>query len=495
MAVGTPTGSPLPSAQEYQYEDSEKTPARQFWQRSHVCRELVGRRGVWAYPPLCQVAGKRREPSRATESQIDFLSAVAPWPNVRQEYPSNERTRSLNTQLILLVGDTGHSQGLQNGILSQLGNNWRIELVSNGESAVERLKKEPPDALLAFRKLPDMTGVEVLKSCREQSPRSVRFLLLEKEDTSATAQTAGYAHQLIGLPVEPETVARLIRNSLALRKLLAQPDLIDRITAIDALPSPPEIYDKLVKALESDDASLQKVSDLIAQDIGITAKLLQLVNSAYFGLPRRIESIQHATSLLGLDTVQRIVFGAGVFRSFEGEHLNGMSVDSIYRRSMEVAAKSRLMAHAFGLSPRLIGDSLMGGMLHDVGKLILLTSFRDELAKIMEMVKERAIPEHEATRAVLGVDDAAIGAYLLALWGLPDSIVEAVALHYAPRSAPSPILNSLTTVHLGFALHYDEVRRVREPEESAIDQEYLERLGILDQLPSLQNFCTGAVAG
>ena len=394
---------------------------------------------------------------------------------------------------ILLVGDSERCEELYAGVEATLEGAWCAERVADGEAALKYVADGDIEVVLTCHVLDDMNGADLLREVKEQSPRTIRFVAADQADKVTLVQTAGYVHQVIGYSGDAESAARMIVNSLALRRLLTSRELTERIAAIGSLPSPPDIYQRLVKALKSDDVTVQKVADLVSRDIGITAKLLQLVNSAYFGLSRRVDSVVHAISLLGLDMVERIVFSAGVFRQFEGSPIRGMSIENVYNRSMAVGAKSRLLAHAFGMNPRLIGDALMGGMLHDVGKLVLLTNFQQELTQIMDLAEDRAMPLQEAAREILGVDDAAIGAYLLALWGLPDSIVEAVALHYSPNVTPKPLLNSLTAVHLGYALHHDELTRIKELDQSAVDLEYLERLGILDQLQGLQNFCAGAV--
>jgi HD-like signal output (HDOD) protein len=101
---------------------------------------------------------------------------------------------------------------------------------------------------------------------------------------------------------------------------------------------------------------------------------------------------------------------------------------------------------------------------------------------------------YEAEREVLGVTDAEIGAHLLSLWGLPDTILEAVALHYTPSKAPSPILNVLTAVHLAFAIEYDQSNKIRDDNKSAVDKIYVSKLGLIEELPNLRNFCTAAMA-
>ncbi len=141
----------------------------------------------------------------------------------------------------------------------------------------------------------------------------------------------------------------MLNNSFRLYQLLSNKELRDRISSVGSLPSQPEIHSQILKELKTDNTSVKKVADLISKDVGITAKLLQMVNSAFFGLPSHVESVQHAINLLGLDTVQSIVFSAGVFSQFKDPKLPGFSFESIYSQSVSVGAKAQLIAHAFDL--------------------------------------------------------------------------------------------------------------------------------------------------
>jgi putative nucleotidyltransferase with HDIG domain len=315
------------------------------------------------------------------------------------------------------------------------------------------------------------------------------MILSGQTDRELVLQAAKYAHQIVAKPIEPTAFRKIVENSQGLRKILDNREMRERLASVESLPSPPKLYNELVSELQSETSSMKNIANLVGQDVSITAKILQLVNSAYFGLPTHIESPQHAVSLLGLDTLQSLVLAVGVFDQFEDPKFHGFSIDKIYDHSMAVGANARNLANCLGLQKRQSEDSLMAGMLHDVGKLLLLKHFQPELKKALELASEKSIPLHEAENEVLGVTHAEVGAHLLSLWGLQDSILEAVALHPSPRNAASPIVNVLTAVHIAYALDHDSDSGGESEEQSALDVQYLEELDLSGQLKFFQRLC------
>jgi HD-like signal output (HDOD) protein len=370
-----------------------------------------------------------------------------------------------------------------------LGQEWESEIAEGGTQALAALEKECFDVVVSELAMSDMNGVQLLKKVKELCPGSVRMVLSEQADRELVLQVSKYAHQILAKPIEPIAFNKIVENSLGLRKILDNQEMHERLASVESLPSPPRIYNELVSELQSETSSMQNIADLVGQDVSITAKILQLVNSAYFGLPTHIESPQHAVSLLGLDTLQSLVLAVGVFDQFEDPKFPGFSIDSIYDHSMAVGANARNLANCLGLQKRQSEDSLMAGMLHDVGKLVLLKHFQPELKKALELASEKSIPLHEAEKEVLGVTHAEIGAHLLSLWGLQDSILEAVALHPSPKNAASPMVNALTAVHIAYALDQDSDSRTGDNDQSALDMQYLEELDISGQLKFFRRLC------
>ena len=338
-----------------------------------------------------------------------------------------------------------------------------------------------------------MSGADLLKDVAEQYPKTIRFALSENIERGSVLSTVGNVHQYLAKPCPPDSFFKLLDNSVSLRDLLGDSNLQERIGRITSLPSPPEVYNRLVEELKSEEASLRNVAEIISRDVGLTVKILQMVNSAFFGLRTHVESPLHAVTLLGLDTIQSLVLSAGVINQFKAPVLPGFSLDGFHSRGLAVGTSARLLATAFGLHKRSTENALMAGLLHDVGKLVMLTHFQDEFVKAVSVASDNDWPLYVAEKEVLGVTDAQIGAYLLSLWGLPDPIIEAVALHYTPSQTPSPLMNVLTSVHLAFALNEDHEHKIRDDANSAVDMDYLQRLDLCEQLPGLRNLGLAAV--
>jgi putative nucleotidyltransferase with HDIG domain len=297
-------------------------------------------------------------------------------------------------------------------------------------------------------------------------------------------QSVGYAHQYLAKPCDPDVLRSAISRSLALKNLLSNPRLHGLIADIKALPTPPALYDKLVAELQSEESSAKTVAEIIASDIAMTAKLLQVVNSAFFGMPTRVESALRAVNLLGLDTVRALVLTVGIFAQSETNPLGGISVDSIYSHSLAVGAAAKRLARALGLDARQSDDALMAGMMHDIGILISLTHLRKEMKGALDMSRTQSINYRQAEIEVMGVSHAELGAHLLSIWGLPDIIVEAVAFHHNPNDGVNKSIGVLTAVHLANAF----LPQLGNDQESpaSLHDGYVSRLGLEARLSELR---------
>ncbi len=398
----------------------------------------------------------------------------------------------MNKQVLFVDSGQDEPTGARN-LAKGLNDQWETTFVGSGAEALTTTKQKKYDVVISQMTLPDMVAVRLFKEVAQSNPGSVRIILTQDMSRQAALQAASCVHQCISLPCDPEDLRKTIENSLGLHRKLNNPELQARIASIKALPSPPELYTKLVAELQKDEASISKISKMIKQDIAISTKLIQLINSAFFGLRNTVDNTQQAITMLGLETVRSLVLTAGMFDQFVDPGLPGLSIKSVYDRSLEVGASARLIANSLGLRKRQIEDSLMAGMLHEVGLLILANHFPDELKQAFSMVSDGSISLRDAVQKVLGVSDSEIGAHLLSMWGLPDSILEAVALHCQPSLCPCPMMNALTTVHIAYALRHDESNRITKDKASAVDLEYLRILELSDQLPNIRNFALAAV--
>jgi putative nucleotidyltransferase with HDIG domain len=389
---------------------------------------------------------------------------------------------------ILFVDDEPNVLAGLRRLLYPLSKEWDMEFANSGEEALTAMKRGSYDVVVSDMRMPGMNGAQLLKRVSELYPGTVRLILSGHSNQEMILQSVGYAHQYLAKPCDPNTLRATVENSIQLRNRLSNTRLHDKIAEIGSLPALPCTYHKLVKELQSETVSMKTISNLVSQDMGISAKVLQVVNSAFFGLPTHIENIFQAVSLLGQDTIRSLVLTVEVFKQIEATNLPDFSIDSLQAHCMTVGSASQKIAKALGLDKRLADDSLLAGMMHDVGKLVALAHLRKELTEVIQLSKRRSLPFHEAEQEVFGITHADIGAHLLSLWGLPDTIVEAAALHHSPGDSVHPTLGVLTAVHIANVFSHEQ-SGPSDDRSITLDSRYLDALGISDRLPQLREVC------
>lgn len=368
-------------------------------------------------------------------------------------------------------------QGLQR-MLRQMRNDWDLEFVDSGAKALEHMARANVDVIISDMCMPGMNGAQLLNEVMERYPRTVRLILSGQADKEMILKCVGAAHQFLAKPCDPEALKLTIRHASSLEALLQNENLRPLIAQIDRLPSLPSIYAELIQVLQDPEATLEQVGHIIATDIGMTAKILKLVNSAFFGLPRELSSPAEAALYLGLDTIRALVLSIHAFSQFDSLNLPGFSLQALWAHSMETAAAAKLIAQCEQVGPRLADEAFVAGVLHDIGKLILAANFSKEFDSALRIAALEHLENAAAEKRIFGVSHADVGGYLLGLWGLPGSVVEAVALHHNPAGSVEKSFGSLTAVHVANALiHERGVIRDGVP-SGHVDTEYLAELGL-----------------
>ena len=377
-------------------------------------------------------------------------------------------------------------------MLRKLRDEWEMEFAPSGREALEAMERQPFDVVVSDMQMPEMDGAGLLNRVRERYPGTVRLILSGHSDKEMILRSVGPTHQFLAKPCDADTLKETVIRAYALRELLDSDELKTIVAGIDALPSLPTLYSRLLQVLQSPESSVQEVADIISSDVGMTAKVLQLVNSAFFSLRRHIESPAQAISYLGLDTVQAVVLTAGAFAEL-GDSREALEIaETLYPHSVKVGGLAGTIARLVSNDKSLIDDSLMAGMLHDVGKLVFVAKLPDVWREANKIAREKKMPIQDAERAASGVSHAELGGYLLGLWGLPNPIVEAVAFHHRPRTCLSQVFSVLTAVHVanelvvGTEAAPDDAPARPDAAATQLDTEYLEELGVADRVPEWQ---------
>ena len=324
---------------------------------------------------------------------------------------------------------------------------WRIEFARSAAAGVELISKKPVDLVISDLRLPGSSGIELLKEVRERCPESGRILYASDRDQSAALQHAGLVHQFLPKPCPPEWIRRAVERMAMMNSALSDPAIRRAVSKLERVVSLPTLYLKLVRQLQSVETPIEDIAATVSQDIGMTAEVLKLVNSAFFGLPQPTSNVAEAITFLGCDVLKYLVLALGIFSQFEHRNLGGLDLEALWRHSSRTAHAAKFIAKYESANHEIIEDALAAGLLHDLGKLVLASQHPDLTKQVSLNARENNVEWFEEERCIFGFDHAEVGGYLLGLWGLPIGVVQAVTFHHAPTKSGNTDFTALTAVH------------------------------------------------
>jgi len=366
---------------------------------------------------------------------------------------------------------------------------WEMHFVASAAAALEALEKGPYDAVISDMRMPMMDGAELLEQIKQRYPDMVRMILSGQSSREAVYRSISPAHQFLSKPCDPQELVARLSQAFAMRDLLANQALKTVISRRRAIPSLPTLYEELTAALRSDDPSLSQIAKIISKDVGMAAKILQLANSAFVGASGRVSSLVQALSLIGTETVRTLVLSVHVFSQFDGNSRVAASLPALWDHSVAVSSLAQRIAGAEGCAKAMAEESFTAGLLHDIGKVVLMAEMPREYHQIFEINPGSKGVELER----LGCTHAEVGAYLMSIWGLPLSLVHAVAFHHRPLETAETQFSSLTAVHAADAIA-SATDASPLNHDAELDLNYLDRLGLRERESVWRSFHAEAVA-
>jgi len=378
--------------------------------------------------------------------------------------------------------------GLQR-TLRKMRNVWDITFANSAAEAMQILDRNPMDVIISDMKMPEMDGSQLLAQVKKRHPHIVRLILSGHVGQETTIQSIQYAHQCLSKPCDVELLKQTLSKLFALRDILSDDSIKKIVSQIESLPSLPSIYTEIMAEMQSDDPSIRNVATIIGKDVSMTAKILQVVNSVFFGLPQRIGNPQQAVMLLGLDAIKSLVLSVKIFSEFSQREYSWFDLDKVFDHSISVSSFAKAIVKFEKMNADLVNYSLMAGLLHDLGKLVLATNFKDTYQKVLVESRNSDQKLWELEYATFGTSHAEIGAYLMGLWNLENPIIEAIAFHHCPSKSAASQLGLLTIVHVANALDHEEESPEDQQPELQYDNEYLDRLGVSDRIPEWRRIC------
>ena len=386
----------------------------------------------------------------------------------------------MKTQILFVDDERNVLEGLQR-MLRVFRNEWDMHFALSGPAALDIMATKPIDIIVADMRMPEMNGAQLLTEVMKRHPSTIRIVLSGHAGQDLIMRSVGVAHQYLSKPCDPETFKSTVMRATQLRSLLEDAGLKSLISQLGSLPSLPSTYHQLADELRSPEASIQKVAQIVSQDPAMTAKILQLANSALFGRLREVSDPCDAVSYLGLERIQHLFLSLHAFSHFESAKWGGLSIECVWEHSMAVAAISRRISELARTDKWIANASFTAGLLHDIGKLTLASRLPSRYQKATSAAQTLHAPQWQVERKSMGASHPEVGAYLLALWGLPNPIVEAVAFHHYPSQSLGRTVSPLTMVHVANALvHACQTGSVESV--PGVDREYLARLALTDKI-------------
>jgi HD-like signal output (HDOD) protein len=375
---------------------------------------------------------------------------------------------------VLFVDDDASVLDAFKNILRKRRNEWDMVFVVGGLAALAELEKGPFDVVVTDMRMPGMDGAALLTRVRDTYPATARIVLSGQADRDAIVRALPVTHQFLNKPCDAATLRDVVERTCNLQALLLN-DATRSVTGkLNHLPSPPATYLRLTEAMADPNVSSKVIGAIVEEDPAMSAKILQLVNSAYFGLSRNATSVAQAVTYLGLELLRALTLSAHVFSSGEGAGLSRATLDEIQRSSLATATVAKRMLK----KRELANEAFTAGVVHDVGRIVLALAMPQQFQEMGELSATSERMPHELEQELLGVTHAEVGAYLLGVWGLPFSIVEATAFHHQPSNAGLEAPDVLAAVHLADAA----VATVSRAHELRVDLPFLERCGLAGEL-------------
>ncbi len=387
----------------------------------------------------------------------------------------------MKTRILFVDDEPLVLQGLQR-MLHGERNHWEMDFVASGPEALRQLETRAFDVVVSDMRMPGMDGAQLLNEVMRRHPHTVRFILSGHADRSMVMRCVGSTHQFLSKPCDVDGLRSTLARAGALKESLVDEDLRRLVGRIRELPSLPRLYHEIQSRLVEPDVDLAGIGALVAQDVGMTADILKLVNSGFFGLGRGITNAAEAVGYLGVETIKTLVLTMHVFSNATEAPLPEGFLESLRRHSVDVALLARAIAESESLDRPQCDSAFAAGMLHDIGRLILREHLPEACDEAERFAAARALPVWLAEVAVHGASYADLGAYLLGLWGLPHPVVEAIKFQHRPSLVSGSVLCPLGVLHVADAFVTAE-RLGTEPEAEAIlDTEFVERLGLTERL-------------
>lgn len=389
---------------------------------------------------------------------------------------------------ILFVDDNINViQGLKRQLRPFRGE-WQLFFAHNAEAALTIMENQSIDLIVSDMLMPDMRGEELLQKVKQLYPATIRILFSGYSDEITLKKALEVAHQYFCKPCNIDTLRESISQIFQIQNTINNPRIIQSIGDPNQLPSLPKIYQDINAAIANETTTVTELAEIFARDMVLSARLLQLVNSPYFGLRQRISNLNEAISMIGINMLNNLVLSIHIKQAFPVTNAKMLIyMEYLWQDAWRVASLAKLISQAEQQQEDRPDQAYLGGLLHNMGLLVFLSRGGDQLQKFVQDVKNTDTPISELEKQIFGFTHCEAAAYLLSLWKIPPRIIESVLLHASPNESDYDGMNALTAVHTAtFLLNPAESKACDRMFCIQLDSDYLHRIHKLQRLPHWQ---------
>ena len=329
---------------------------------------------------------------------------------------------------------------------------WNVSYAERGAKALELLSEKSYDVVISDMRMPEMDGAELISRIRDKYPDTIRIILSGQSEAKQLEQALGIAHLILKKPCETRTIANIVERCSEMRRRLLSTTVCSLITRRDQWIGSAESVQQLLRLFRDSEVSAQKVSEVISQDLVISARVLGFVNSAYYGLSRHISDIEQAVVMLGVSTIKSIYTRIKAAEIVCLNPLANRLASEGMEHGLRVAAGACELLKVKKANPEWQADCFLAGVLHDIGMPLLASVAEKEYETILHDVhwgttsldQDKLI---QLERERLGCTHAEVGAYQLAIWGFDPRILEAVLTHHDASNDKASIFTIANAIH------------------------------------------------
>jgi len=381
----------------------------------------------------------------------------------------------MSMRRVLFVDDDADTRDMYKQLQTYWGIGQEVNTASSAREALSLMERKKFDVVVADLVMADMPGLEFLAEVMESHPESARIVITGSTDHLKAAEALNVAHRYFSKPFDLVLLGSLLERLCAYHHLLRNERVRKMIFQTGALPVLPSTWMKLTDAVNSPYAGIPDISAIVEQDPGLASKLLHTVNSAHFGIARKVVTCSEAIQILGLEVVRSVMMGIQIFDFYQKSAFVRSVFGKIWAHSLRTAIGARTLAETQKLSIELCSVAFIAGLLHDVGKLVLAANAEREYRVALELCEKTGVQLEQAERGSFGCSHPQIGAYLFALWGLPDTVVQAVENHHA--------LEDIEGFTPALAIHVAQYLDPSAQREDQLNTELLKKIGLDEKIP------------